>query len=448
MDGSVEEQGAAPPLSIWQKISFGSGDLGISMTWGLATGYLLVYWSDVALLPVAALGPLMLTVRVLDAIFDPLVGILVDRTRTRFGKARPYLLWAAIPFGLLSVAVFTVPPWSPSLKLIYAYATFISLGFCYSLLYIPYGAMLPMLARDRGEKVQLASFRSMGTSFASFLVYASAWPVIGLFGGDRQSGFTAIAAILGIVSASVLIGITFRNCRERETMRQTQTARVPLWRGFRQILANPVWRIACGITFLLLAKMFSLVSSFAYFSRDVLGDIAWMTRILPFLSVVIMAGGFVASFFFRKIGIRSGNIGWLVVSIVLAAAMPLFEGRPWPYFTLFLASQFGGAFQAASIFILSAEAIELQRVQHGVRLEGLMTASVAFSTKLGMAFGTAATAFLLDFAHYVPGRHSAETAMAVSWLFYGSQILCMVLMIVCISFYRGDAGRSGTSKAA
>ena len=98
----------------------------------MVTGFLLFYYSDVALLAVAALGGLMLVTRLLDAVFDPLVGIVVDRTSSRYGRARPYLLYATIPFGILCVATFSVPNFSPAGKLAYAYVTLTLLGLLYS----------------------------------------------------------------------------------------------------------------------------------------------------------------------------------------------------------------------------------------------------------------------------------------------------------------------------
>lgn len=429
---------ASTGMTLREKISFGFGDLAISVTWTFASAFLLLYWSDVALIPVAALGPLMLIVRVLDAAFDPIVGILVDRTRTRWGKARPYLLWGAIPFAALSVACFTIPDVSPTGKIVYAYVVFIAFGLCYSLLYIPYGSMLPMLTRARSDKVQLASYRSMGTSFASILVYSLTLPLVNMIDPqNRQVGFTAAAALFGTLSVLFLVGVTFRNCRERHSdMALPPQAAIPLKIAFGQIVRNPIWWIACGIAILLLVKMFTMVSSFVYFARDALGDVGWVTRVLPFVSVAILLGGLTASFTLKRIGLRAGNLITLSSALVLAIAMPFFEGQPIPFFGIFLLSQFGGAFQAATIFILIAEAVDLQEQRHGARSEGLMTSSVAFSTKLGMAIGTSLTAFVLGWTHYTAGHPTAESVAAVRWLFYGSQIACLVLMGACIARYK------------
>jgi GPH family glycoside/pentoside/hexuronide:cation symporter len=448
LPAQVDDAHPAAALTALQKLCYGAGDLAISATWGLSTGYLLLYWSDVALVPVVALGPIMLSTRVLDAIFDPLVGALVDRTQTRFGKARPYLLWGALPFAALSVAVFTVPQFSPTLKIAYAIISFTTLGFLYSLLYIPYGALLPMLTRDRNERVQLASYRSMGTSLASLLVYSMTLPIVGAADpGHRQVGFTAVAVLMGAITVALLLGVTYPNTRELKAPR-THRQRLPLSMALRQITTNPAWMVASAISILLLAKMFSMVSAFPYFAREVLGSISWMTRILPLVSLMIFAGGFAASRFFKRIGLRIGNIALLAISIGLTALMPLFQRHPLVFFSIFLLSQFGGAFQAATIFILVADAVDLQSERHGFRSEGLMMSSVAFASKLGMAVGTALTGFVLAWTHYLPGTPSRETGRAISFLFYGFPILSMLLMILCLIPYRRDDVRLAKSRSS
>ncbi len=441
--GSAE---TAPVLTLQQKVCYGAGDLAISATWQLSTGYLLLYWGDIALVPIVALGPIMLITRVLDAVFDPLVGALVDRTHTRIGKARPYLLWGALPFAALSVAVFTVPQLPPTLKVVYAFTTFAGMGFLYSLLYIPYGALLPMLTGNRKDRVQLASYRSMGTSLASLLVYSLTLPIVGwVSSSNRQVGYTVAAAVMGAVTVMLLLGVTFPNARERALPgKQSQT--LLLKAAFRQVTTNPVWLTASAIAILLLAKISSMVSSFPYFARDVLGNIAWTGTILPLVSVSILCGGFAASHYFKRVGIRNGNITLLVLSIVLTAVMPLFQEHPIPFFSLFLLSQFGGAFQAATIFILVADAVDFQAERDGFRSEGLMMSSVAFATKLGMAIGTALTGFLLAWTNYVPGTHSAETTKAVGLLFYGFPVLSMLLMIFCLMPYRRDEVRLASAR--
>ncbi|MCS0631211.1 glycoside-pentoside-hexuronide (GPH):cation symporter [Telluria mixta] len=423
-------------LTAREKYSYGAGEIASNLAWNMATGFLLVYYTDVAMLPVAALGTLMLVTRILDAIFDPLVGIMVDRTKSRFGKARPYLIYAAVPFGVLFVATFSIPAVSPTAKLVYAYVTFALLGLCYSLLYVPYSSMLPMMTRNTNEKVQLGSFRAMGTSLASIVAYGLAMPMVAYFGGtDRQWGFTVAAAIMAVATC-VLYFVVFFNCRERYTA--STPASTSITATFGQMIRNPVWRVVFALGLLVFIRIGVMVSSLAFFAKDVMQQTWVVSVILPLMSVMIFIGGFISRPFLARFGKRLGcNIG-LAASILLIPLLYVFESNPVMFIAVFVLSNVAGGIQAATIFVLSADAVEWQEKNFGQSDEGLMAASVSFGLKVGIAIGTAITAYTLGMAGYKPGVVTESANLALRVLTYGGPIVLMVLMMICISFYRED----------
>ena len=141
----------------------------------------------------------------------------MDRTRTRWGRARPYLLFGAIPFGLLVVLTFVTPDAGDPVRFAWAAATYFLLGLMLSLTSIPYSAMLPMMAKELKDKLRLSSARSVGTSLGVILVTALFMPAVEYFGnGDERHGFLVVAAIIGATSALMLL-VTFANCTERTT---------------------------------------------------------------------------------------------------------------------------------------------------------------------------------------------------------------------------------------
>jgi GPH family glycoside/pentoside/hexuronide:cation symporter len=421
-------------LSTREKYSYGSGEIASNLAWNMATGFLLLYYTDVAMLPIAALGTLMLVTRVMDAIFDPLIGIAVDRTSSRFGKARPYLIYASIPFGMLFVATFSIPQMSLNAKLVYAYITFSLLGLFYSLLYVPYSSMLPMMTRNTGEKVQLGSLRAMGTSLASIAAYGLAMPLVSYFGASGQQwGYTVTAAIMGIATC-VLYFVVFFNCRERYTTPSSTSA--PVLVTFGQMTKNPVWRVVFIFGLLIFIKIGVMVSSLAFFAKDVLRQPGIVSVILPLMSVMIFIGGFISQSYLARFGKRLGCNMALTISVLLIPFMYLFESNSTVFVALFVLSNIVGGIQAATIFVLSADAVEWQEKHFGQRDEGLMAASVSFGLKVGMAIGTAVTAYTLGIAGYEPNVISASANLALRVLTYGGPIILMILMMICISFYR------------
>eukprot|EP00456_Euglypha_rotunda_P039880 TRINITY_DN3073_c0_g1_i24.p1 TRINITY_DN3073_c0_g1~~TRINITY_DN3073_c0_g1_i24.p1 ORF type:complete len:357 (+),score=89.08 TRINITY_DN3073_c0_g1_i24:492-1562(+) len=329
-DGGTKERGPSSTalLSMHEKLAYASGEVASNLAWNMIAGFLLFYYTDVALLPVAALGTLMLLTRVLDALFDPAVGLLVDRTRSRYGKARPYLLYVAIPFALLTVATFSVPAgFSPGAKLVYAYATFTLLGLLYSLLYIPYSALLPMMTRNPAEKVQLGSFRSMGTSIASIFVYGLTLPLVAFVGGnDKQTGFTVAAIVMAGVT-TILYYIVFFNCRERLS-HDAPVDHQPPARSLSQMVRNPIWRIVFVFALLIFIRLGVLVSSIAFFAKDVLGASGMISVMLPTLSVALLLGGLLATFLLRRVSKKGANTVALLASVAFLLMMPFFHSSP------------------------------------------------------------------------------------------------------------------------
>ena len=135
-----------------EKVGYGFGDMASSMFWKLFGAYLMIFYTDIFGLPAAAIGTMFLITRVWDSMFDPLVGIVTDRTHTRWGKFRPFLLWLAIPFAVIGVLTFTTPPFGETGKLIYAYITYSLMMMVYSAINVPYAALLGVMSAHPHER--------------------------------------------------------------------------------------------------------------------------------------------------------------------------------------------------------------------------------------------------------------------------------------------------------
>lgn len=435
-------KGRSAPLKMSEKLGYGAGEAASSLAWNMAGGFLLLYYTDVALLPVAALGALMLATRILDAVFDPLVGIVVDRTRSRFGKARPYLLYAGIPFGILFVATFSVPDISASGKLIYAYLTFGLLGLMYSLLYVPYSSMLPMLTCRQDEKVQLGSFRAMASSIASIAAYGLSMPLVLLLGGaDREWGFTLAAFVMAAATVTLYL-VTFATCRERYAI--VQDVAISPWSSLSKISRNPLFRLVFLISTIIFVRIGVMVSSLAYFAKDVLGEIAVVSIALPLSSVAILFGGFISQRVLVRFGARLGCIIAHGLTLPIFLAMYLLEGSPTLFVALFVLSSISGGIQAAAFYAMGADVVEWQERNFGQRDEGLVAASVSFGTKIGMAVGTAITAFALAVSGYDPAQPTPSANDALRVLVYGAPILIGLIVMLCMNFYRPDVRKDDT----
>lgn len=176
-------------LSLKEKIGYGFGDAASSMFWKLFGMYIMFFYTDIFGISAAVVGTMFLVTRVGDAFFDPLVGIMGDRTETRWGKFRPYLLWMALPFGIIGVLTFTTPDFDVTGKIVYAYITYSLMMIVYSMINVPYASLMGVMTADGKERTSLATYRFIFAFGGSFLVLGLFQPLFDGFGTDVFSKF-------------------------------------------------------------------------------------------------------------------------------------------------------------------------------------------------------------------------------------------------------------------
>jgi GPH family glycoside/pentoside/hexuronide:cation symporter len=415
--------------------SYASGELGANLGWNMFSGFILFYYTNVALLPAAAVGTLLLLTRVLDAFIDPAMGVIVDRTRTRWGRARPWLVGAAIPFAIVAVMSFSIPDWSPDAKLVWAALTFTIAGLLFSTLYVPFGALLPLMTSDPVEKLRIGGLRAMGASLGSIIVYMGMLPLVGWLGGaDRQVGFTSAAAVMVALAAATMLA-TFVFCRERISQ-VGQAQKLSILRTMRLLAGNPIWRIVSLFALVMMFRLGALVSVTAYYASDVLGRPALTGILLGSLSFSLLLGGWLTRPWLQWLGKRRGNLVALSLAVLASPVLLLVRHYPWAFELIFFVSNVTLGIQSASCFILGADAVDEQELRTGRRDEGLVTSSISFGTKVGMAAGGSLTAYGLALVHY-DARHitpAAQDMMTV--LFFGAAPALALVQMAVISFLR------------
>jgi GPH family glycoside/pentoside/hexuronide:cation symporter len=235
-------------LRLREKIGYGFGDAASSMFWKLFSMYLMFYYTDVFGISAAAVGTMFLVTRIWDAAFDPFVGLLGDRTESRWGKFRPYLLWVAIPFGIIGILTFTTPSLSIGGKLIYAYVTYSLMMMIYSLINVPYASLMGVMTADGKERTTLATFRFIFAFGGSLIVLAAAEPLSSIFskmgGGppNLQRGWQWTATVFAVI-AVILFWLTFAWTRERI---KPVTEKTSLKHDLGDLLKNRPWFVLLG----------------------------------------------------------------------------------------------------------------------------------------------------------------------------------------------------------
>ena len=422
----------------WREIlSYGAGSVASNVGWNMVAAFLIVYYTDVALLPVAAVGTLVLLARIFDAVIDPVAGVVVDRTHTRWGKARPYMLFGSVPFSILCVLTFWVPNASLALKLGYAYLTFGLLGAAYSFLYVPYGAMQPMLTTNAKQMLQLSSVRAMGTSLASVFVYSLMPPAVAAFGhGNPVHGYHRAAMLFSVITM-LLYWIVFFNCRER--VRPVTRQPTPnLRRSVTQMFRNRIWLVAVIFELLIFVRLGMLAPAMAFYAKEVLHAPSVASVLLPVMSVAILTGGLLAPLYLSRFGKRRGMYALLTFTIICFIAMAMVHSRVPLMLVFFFLGTVGNGVQGAMIFTMVTEAVDWQEARFGSREEGLLSSSTAFTQKVGFAIGSALLAYVLAYVGYDPHQLKPLVQTTLVWLVTCVPIVVALLQMLCIHFYDSD----------
>ena len=236
-------------IKLTEKIGYGFGDMASSMFWKLFGAYLMIFYTDVFGLPAAVVGTMFLITRIWDSAFDPIVGVVADRTHSRWGKFRPYLLWLAVPFGIIGVLTFVTPDWSPTGKLVYAYVTYSLMMMIYSAINVPYASLLGVMSPNPKERNTLSTYRMTFAYIGSFIALLLFMPLVNFFSGnskdlgDQQTGWTMAVVVIAILCIILFFGC-FAWTKER--VKPIKEAQNPLKEDLKDLFKNKPWWILLG----------------------------------------------------------------------------------------------------------------------------------------------------------------------------------------------------------
>jgi glucuronide carrier protein len=398
----------SPRLGRSQLFGYGAGDAANNLAFAMTSMFLLLYYTDVVGLAATTVGTLFLVVRVFDGFADLFAGRVVDRTSTRWGKFRPYLLFASAPLLLLNVAVFSVPDLSVTGTLVYAYVTYALFGLMYSLVNIPYGSLATAITQDPTERSRLATYRVIGSNVAILLLALVVSPQIE-GSSDLQRSLTITTMGLFVVGMALYLFCFFTS--KEQVRAETPTA--TLRETAAAVKNNKALMVLCGSAVLFLLGWFSLQTVTVYYARDVLGN----ADLYAVLVVVQTAGIFTAAAFLPRVVQAMGKKrayalfgGVAIVGAVGVALAP--ASTPAIAIVLFGVLGVGLGGLNTSGFALQPDTIEYGEWQSGFRNEGAAYSVFSFTRKVGQALGAAAASYAIGLGGYVSGAASQPSSAA------------------------------------
>ncbi len=425
-----------------EKIGYGFGDMSSSMFWKIFSYYLPFFYSNIFGLSLAHAGTLVLVTKLYDAVSDPVMGLIADRTNTRWGKYRPYLLWIAIPFAVAGVLAFFTPQTDNyTFKHVYAYVTYILMMTVYTAINVPYGAMLGVMTDDSREKSVFSSFRMFFAFIGSFIAMGSFEPLLKLrqsilgtlpaewtLADSTPADWTIAVSVIGIVCA-VLFILSFVMTRERVTEAEmakepvkensNETAKTSVAEDLKALVANGPWWMLLGGGIAIL--LFNCVrgGAAAYYFADVLGTNAIFTLAL-FLTVgeiSQLVGVVVTVPVSEKIGKKATFLLVLVAVTVLSIIVAFLPETPAGMWAL-LASQIliciAIGINSPLLWSMFADVADYSELKNGRASTGLIFSSSSMAQKFGAAFGSAIVLWVLMAFGYDNTKGAVQTPEALA----------------------------------
>ena len=439
-------------IKLTEKIGYGFGDMASSMFWKLFGAYLMIFYTDVFGLPAAVVGTMFLITRIWDSAFDPIVGVVADRTHSRWGKFRPYLLWLAVPFGIIGILTFVTPDWSPTGKLIYAYVTYSLMMMIYSAINVPYASLLGVMSPNPKERNTLSTYRMTFAYIGSFIALLLFMPLVNFFSGnskelaDQQTGWTMAVVVIAILCIVLFFGC-FAWTKERvKPIKETQN---PLKEDLKDLFKNKPWWILLGAG--VAALVFNSIRDGAtvyYFKYFVVEEdyatvsFFGMSFVLSGLYLALgqaanIIGVIAAAPVSNRIGKRNTYMWAMIIATVLSVIFYWFDKDDliWMFVFQALISVCAGSIFPV-LWSMYADCADYSELKTGNRATGLIFSSSSMSQKFGWAIGTAVTGWLLGFFGFQANAVQSEEAISGIKMFLSFlPAIGTILSVVFISMY-------------
>lgn len=436
-DATMEMKNEVSKLSFFQKFSYGIGEFACSLVWGLVSSYLLFFYTDVYGLAGGVIALLMLVARVWDCFVDPLIGLITERTKSKYGRFRPYILYGAVSLGLFNILTFYTPSYGPTGKAIYATLTYLLLGTFHSIVNVPYGALATVMTRDTNERTSLNSFRALFSQVAGVVTGASVMPLIQFLGkGNTQNGYFYTSIVLTVIGVPMLL-LTFFN--SKEIVEPTKHEKPTIKESFIAVGQNKPLLLMLSTMAISLLAIFGRIGVIVYYAIYVIGRPDLIAILFTLLSIGGIFGalivGFIAKNFEKKTLLFAGNILSGICFIIMFLT-------PVTNISLILTLQFIGSislgFQALT-FSMVGDCIDDYQVKSGKRSDGAIYSFFSLTTKVVNAIVGSISALVLSAIGYVANQpQTPEVVHYLNMLINLTPGIIFIVAIFPMFFYKID----------
>lgn len=423
-----------------EKLGYGLGDFACNIVWNSLSMFILYFYTDVIGMPAAIMSTMMLVVRILAGFLDVFFGVAVDKTKSKYGKARPWILWMAIPFGISTVLLFSVPDIVETGKLIYVILTYVLINVIYTAINIPYGTLNSLITQDQNQRSEINIYRMFCSTAGALCVSAMVLPVVSFFGGD-QMGWILTFIIFGTV-ATLLFLFTFKSTRERVVaVNEESFKNISFKDGVGVILNNKYCIMIVLFLVIVFLNLGVLGGSTIFFSQYILGNknlIGGLSIAQNIPALIVMLT--IAMPLIKKFGKRNTAIFGSLIFIFGCLLHLVDLNNLFIIYCAVIIKGIGNALVSSTMFALLADTIEYGEWKTGTRTEGLIYSIGNFGLKIGIGLGTAMVGWSLEFAKY-DGTINVQpdsAIQAIFVLFIWIPMILSIVQILILKFYKLD----------
>jgi glycoside/pentoside/hexuronide:cation symporter, GPH family len=446
-------------ISVLEKSAYGLGDMASNLFYQTFTMFLLYFYTDVFGISAVAAGTMFLVVRMLDTFYDPLIGMLADRTRSKYGKFRPWILYTIVPFGVIGFLTFFTPELATSAKLVYACVTYTAMMFIYSTINVPYGALMAVMTSNSLERTSLSAFRSVSAFIGGIIVQGCTLKLVHFFGllkanpngaANEQFGFSVAMGIYSVL-AVVMFLTTFFFCKER--VQPISDEKNSLKKDIKDLFSNVPWLILTTVgvmTCLYVAiRNGSIIYYFKYYvnnngTADLFGFSIGADTLVSTFMVVGTACSILGTIMLRPMASWIGKKKVYIASMALGTVLSItyyFLGKEQiSLMFLFQAlSNFAVGPAMAMMWSMYADTADYSEWKTGRRATGLIYSSANFAQKFGWSIGGAIAGYLLAYFGFVANTAvTPETEKGVRILFSFMPAIWSFIAVIVLFFYQLD----------
>ncbi|HNZ72402.1 MAG TPA: MFS transporter [Prolixibacteraceae bacterium] len=440
---------ATSEVSLKEKIGYGLGDAASSMFWKIFSFYLAIFYTDIFGISAVAAGTMFLVTRIWDTANDPIMGIIGDRTNTRWGKFRPYLLWGAIPFGILGILLFTTPNFDTTGRLVYAYITYTFMMMAYTAVNVPYASLLGVMTANTNDRTTLASYRMVFAFGGSLLVVAIYQPLVDFFKSvvTVETAYQLTMVVIGAI-AVLFFFLTFSWTKER--IKPPKSQQNSLKEDFKNLLANVPWFVllGAGVMTLIFNSVRDGVAMY-YFKYYIVDDtaVAISKMTFTFSTLYFLVGqafNMVGVIMAKPVSALLGKRKTFMLAMIGAAVFSsMFYFCNKDNVVLVYVLQSVTSFCAGVIFPLLwsmyADTADYSEWKTGRRATGLVFSASSMSQKLGWTLGGSITLWLLGFYGFQANvEQTPETIEGIKYMLSFFPALGAFLSALFMYFYKLD----------